>query len=92
MLEEGRAWEDILTELNALQAASHAEDMRALEACALACLRESGQPPEAVMAHIIRSISAAANVTTSPCASQPCCTAAGGCPADRHVRAKRSAT
>lgn len=54
MLEEGRACDDILTELNALQAASRAVGMETLEAFALACVRESreGKTPEAVMARI----------------------------------------
>ncbi len=53
MIEEGRDCQEILDQLAALRAASHAVSMQALEAFALHCLRESGDSPEKVMAQMV---------------------------------------
>lgn len=49
MLEDGRDCQEILDQLAALRAASHAANMQALEAFALHCLRESPDAPDQVM-------------------------------------------
>jgi DNA-binding FrmR family transcriptional regulator len=53
MIDEGRDCQQILDQLAALRAASHAVSMQALEAFALRCLRESTDSPEQVMAQMV---------------------------------------
>ncbi len=57
MLDEGRDCQEILDQLAALRAASHAVSMQALEAFALHCLRESADSPELVMARMLGVVS-----------------------------------
>ena len=57
MLEEHRACPEILDQLAALRAASHAATMQALEGFALHCLRESSDEPEAMMEQLLSVIS-----------------------------------
>lgn len=57
MLEENRECTEILDQLAALRAASHAATMQALEGFALNCMRESPDEPEAVMAQVLSVIS-----------------------------------
>lgn len=57
MLEDGRDCQEIIDQLAALRAASHAVNMQALEAFALYCLQASGDPPESVMAHFLGVVS-----------------------------------
>lgn len=57
MLEEGRDCQEILDQLAALRAASHAVSMQALEAFALHCLRESPGAPEQVMTQFVGAVS-----------------------------------
>jgi len=57
MLDENRECTEILDQLAALRAASHAATMQALESFALRCLRESPEEPEAMMAQMLSVIS-----------------------------------
>lgn len=57
MLEDGRDCQEILDQLAALRAASHAASMQALEAFALHCLRESPDAPEHVMSQFLGVVS-----------------------------------
>lgn len=57
MLEDGRECAEILDQLAALRAASHAATMQALESFALHCLRESSATPEAMMAQMLSVVS-----------------------------------
>lgn len=57
MLDEKRECSEILDQLAALRAASHAATMQALEGFALKCVRESPEEPEAVMAQVLNLIS-----------------------------------
>ncbi len=53
MLEDGRNCQEILDQLAALRAASHATSMQAFEAFALHCLRESPDAPDQVMTQLM---------------------------------------
>lgn len=57
MLDEGRDCSEVLDQLAALRAASHAVNMQAIESFALQCLRESPDAPEQVMAQFLETIS-----------------------------------
>ncbi|HLZ21352.1 MAG TPA: metal-sensitive transcriptional regulator [Ktedonobacterales bacterium] len=57
MLEDGRDCREILDQLGAMRAASHAVSMQAIEAFALHCLRESPGAPDQVMAEFLGVIS-----------------------------------
>ncbi len=57
MIEEERDCQQILDQLTALRAASHAVSMQALEVFALHCLRESGQQPDAVVTNLVGVVS-----------------------------------
>lgn len=57
MLSEGRDCREVLDQLAALRAASHAVNMQAIEAFALQCLRESPDAPEQVMAQFLEAVS-----------------------------------
>lgn len=56
MLDEERACPEILDQLAALRAASHAATMEALEGFARHCLRASPDEPEAVLAQLLSVI------------------------------------
>ncbi len=56
MLEEGRGCQDILDQLAALRAATHAASMQALEDFALHCLRESPDAPDQVMTQFVSAV------------------------------------
>ncbi|HEX8033062.1 MAG TPA: metal-sensitive transcriptional regulator [Ktedonobacterales bacterium] len=56
MLEDGRDCQDILDQLAALRAATHATSMQALEAFALHCLRESADAPDKVMTQFVGAV------------------------------------
>lgn len=56
MLEDGRGCREILDQLAALRAASHATSMHALEAFALHCLRESPDAPDQVMTQFVGAV------------------------------------
>ena len=56
MLEDGRDCQEILDQLAALRAASHAASIQALEAFALHCLRESPDAPEHVMTQFVDAV------------------------------------
>jgi CsoR family transcriptional regulator, copper-sensing transcriptional repressor len=53
MLEEQRDCQEIMDQLAALRAATHAATMQALECFSLECLRESNDPPDVVMARLL---------------------------------------
>jgi DNA-binding FrmR family transcriptional regulator len=53
MLEEERDCQEIIDQLAALRAATHAVTMQALERFGLECLRESNEPPDAVMTRML---------------------------------------
>jgi DNA-binding FrmR family transcriptional regulator len=57
MLEDGRGCQEILDQLAALRAATHAVSMQALETFALHCLRESPDAPEQVMTQFLGAVS-----------------------------------
>lgn len=57
MLSEGRDCREVLDQLAALRAASHAVNMQAIEAFALQCLRESPDAPEQVIAQFLAAVS-----------------------------------
>ena len=57
MLEEQRDCQEILDQLAALRAATHSVTMQALECFSLECLRESNEPPDAVMTRLLAVIS-----------------------------------
>jgi DNA-binding FrmR family transcriptional regulator len=57
MLEDGRECTEILDQLAALRAASHAATMQALESFALHCMRESSESPEAMMTQMLSVVS-----------------------------------
>ncbi len=57
MIEEGRDCHEILEQLAALRAATQAASMRALEAFALHCLRESPGAAEEVVSEILGTVS-----------------------------------
>lgn len=56
MLEDGRDCREILDQLAALRAASHAASIQALEAFALHCLRESPDAPDQVMTQFVSAV------------------------------------
>lgn len=56
MLEDGRDCQEILDQLAALRAASHAASIQALEDFALHCLRESPDAPDKVMAQFVGAV------------------------------------
>lgn len=53
MLEEQRDCQEIMDQLAALRAATHAVTMQALECFSLECLRESNDPPDVVMTRLL---------------------------------------
>jgi DNA-binding FrmR family transcriptional regulator len=53
MLEEQRDCQEIIDQLAALRAATHAVTMQALERFCLECLRESDEPPDVVMTRLL---------------------------------------
>lgn len=57
MLDENRECTEILDQLAALRAASHAATMQALEGFATHCLRESPDETDAVVAQLLSVIS-----------------------------------
>ncbi len=57
MLDEGRDCQQIMDQLAALRAASHAVTMQALEALARHCLRASPDEPEAVVGDLVGVVS-----------------------------------
>lgn len=57
MLEDDRDCQEIVDQLAALRAASHAVSMQAIEALALHCLRESSDTPEQVMTQFLGVVS-----------------------------------
>ncbi|MGZ3585213.1 MAG: metal-sensitive transcriptional regulator [Ktedonobacterales bacterium] len=56
MLDAGRDCQDILDQLAALRAATHAASMQALEAFALHCLRESADAPDEVITQFVGAV------------------------------------
>jgi len=56
MLEDDRDCQEILDQLAALQAGTHAASMRALEAFALHCLRESADAPDQVITQFVGAV------------------------------------
>lgn len=57
MLDEGRDCQQIMTQLTALRAASHAVTMQALEALAQYCLRESTNAPDDAINDLMGAVS-----------------------------------
>jgi CsoR family transcriptional regulator, copper-sensing transcriptional repressor len=57
MLDEQRDCQEIIDQLAALRAATHAVTMQALERFGLECLRESNEPPDVVMTRLLGVIS-----------------------------------
>jgi DNA-binding FrmR family transcriptional regulator len=55
-LDDGCSCQEILDQLAALRAASHAVAMQALEVFAGHCLHEAGDAPEKVMAQMLRAV------------------------------------
>ncbi len=53
MLDEGRGCQEVLDQLAALRAATHATTMQALESFALQCLRESTSQPGKVVTDLV---------------------------------------
>jgi DNA-binding FrmR family transcriptional regulator len=56
MLDEGRTCQEIMDQLAALRAATHATAMQALETFALQCLRESASQPEKLVADLVQVV------------------------------------
>jgi CsoR family transcriptional regulator, copper-sensing transcriptional repressor len=56
MLEEQRDCQEIMDQLAALRAATHAVTMQALECFSLECLRESNDAPDVVMTRLLAVI------------------------------------
>ena len=57
MLDDGRSCQEIMDQLAALRAASHAITMQALETFALQCVQESTGRPEKVVADLVGVVS-----------------------------------
>jgi CsoR family transcriptional regulator, copper-sensing transcriptional repressor len=57
MLDEDRDCQEIMDQLTALRAATHAVTMQALESLARYCLRASPDQPEAVIAELVGVVS-----------------------------------
>lgn len=57
MLEDGRDCQQVLDQLIALRAASHAVAMQAIESFALHCLRESTDGPERLVTELVTVVS-----------------------------------
>jgi DNA-binding FrmR family transcriptional regulator len=57
MLDEDRDCQEIMDQLAALRAATHAVTMQALESLARHCLRASPDEPEAVIAELVGVVS-----------------------------------
>ena len=57
MVDEGRDCRQIIDQLIALRAATHAVTMQALETLALHCLRESSETPERVLGELVEAVS-----------------------------------
>jgi CsoR family transcriptional regulator, copper-sensing transcriptional repressor len=53
MLDEQRDCQEILDQLAALRAATHAVTMQALERFSLECLRDANEPPDVVMSRLL---------------------------------------
>jgi CsoR family transcriptional regulator, copper-sensing transcriptional repressor len=56
MVDEGRECRDILDQLAAMQAATHALSMQAFQAFALHCLKEPDEPLEQVVAQLTDTV------------------------------------
>jgi DNA-binding FrmR family transcriptional regulator len=57
MIEEGRNCQEIMDQLAALRAATHAVTMQALKSFALHCLQTSADPPEQVVTNLVGVVS-----------------------------------
>ncbi len=57
MLDDGRNCQEIMDQLAALRAASHAVTMQALEFFALHCLRQSSDDPDTVVTDLVSIVS-----------------------------------
>ncbi len=57
MLDEGRTCQEIMDQLAALRAATHATSMQALEIFALQCLQESTSEPRKVVTDLVNVVS-----------------------------------
>jgi CsoR family transcriptional regulator, copper-sensing transcriptional repressor len=57
MLADGRDCQEILDQLAALRAATHAVSMRALEAFIISCFKESDEPRETLIAQFMGVVS-----------------------------------
>jgi CsoR family transcriptional regulator, copper-sensing transcriptional repressor len=56
MLDEGRDCHEIMDQLAALSAASHAAGLQAFQAFALQCLQTAGRSPEGIVTQLTRIV------------------------------------
>jgi CsoR family transcriptional regulator, copper-sensing transcriptional repressor len=56
MVDEGRECQEIMDQLAALRAATHAVSMQAFEAFALHCLKEPAEPLDQVVAQLTNTV------------------------------------